>query len=168
MQNRHEETARGIIDKLFFSDQRYNLGRSGYRMNKNLVLISQWKKASAYKEDIITIVKYLIELINAKADIDDIDHLSNRRVRTVGEQLSQQFGVGLARMARTIRERMNVRDNEVFTPIDLINAKHYRLLSTLSLEQTNCLSLWIKRIHLPRYAQRRLSALGPGGLSRES
>jgi DNA-directed RNA polymerase beta subunit len=108
------------------------------------------------KEDIITIVKYLIELINAKADIDDIDHLSNRRVRTVGEQLSQQFGVGLARMARTIRERMNVRDNEVFTPIDLINAKHYRLLSTLSLEQTNCLSLWIKRIHLPRYAQEKI------------
>jgi DNA-directed RNA polymerase subunit beta len=107
----------------------------------------------------------LIELINAKADIDDIDHLSNRRVRTVGEQLSQQFGVGLARMARTISERMNVRDNEVFTPIDLINAK--TLSSVInSLEQTNCLSLWIKRIHLPRL-RRRLSALGPGGLSRE-
>jgi DNA-directed RNA polymerase beta subunit len=119
-----EETARGIIDKLFFSDQRYNLGEVGrYRMNKKLGLDIPMEKQVLTKEDIITIVKYLIELINAKADIDDIDHLSNRRVRTVGEQLSQQFGVGLARMARTIRERMNVRDNEVFTPIDLINAK---------------------------------------------
>jgi DNA-directed RNA polymerase subunit beta len=118
-----EETARGIIDKLFFSDQRYNLGEVGrYRMNKTWFRYPMEKQVLT-KEDIITIVKYLIELINAKADIDDIDHLSNRRVRTVGEQLSQQFGVGLARMARTIRERMNVRDNEVFTPIDLINAK---------------------------------------------
>ena len=118
-----EETARGIIDKLFFSDQRYNLGEVGrYRMNKKLGLDIPMEKQVLTKEDIITIVKYLIELINSKAEIDDIDHLSNRRVRTVGEQLSQQFGVGLARMARTIRERMNVRDNEVFTPIDLINA----------------------------------------------
>ncbi len=119
-----EETARGIIDKLFFSDQRYNLGDVGrYRMNKKLNLNTPIDKQVLTKEDIITIVKYLIELINSKAEIDDIDHLSNRRVRTVGEQLSAQFGVGLARMARTIRERMNVRDNEVFTPIDLINAK---------------------------------------------
>jgi DNA-directed RNA polymerase subunit beta len=119
-----EETARGIIDKLFFSDQRYSLGEVGrYRMNKKLGLDIGMDKQVLTKEDIITIIKYLIELINSKAEIDDIDHLSNRRVRTVGEQLSSQFGVGLARMARTIRERMNVRDNEVFTPIDLINAK---------------------------------------------
>ncbi|TNF66157.1 MAG: DNA-directed RNA polymerase subunit beta, partial [Bacteroidetes bacterium] len=119
-----EETARGIIDKLFFSDQRYNLGEVGrYRMNKKLGLDIGMDKQVLTKDDIITIIKYLIELINSKAEIDDIDHLSNRRVRTVGEQLSAQFGVGLARMARTIRERMNVRDNEVFTPIDLINAK---------------------------------------------
>ena len=120
-----EETARGIIDKLFFSDQRYNLGEVGrYRMNKKLGNDEGMDKLVLTKQDIITIVKYLIELINSKAEIDDIDHLSNRSVRTVGEQLSSQFGVGLARMARTIRERMNVRDNEVFTPIDLINAKH--------------------------------------------
>jgi len=119
-----EETARGIIDKLFFSDQRYNLGEVGrYRMNKKLGLDIDMEMLVLTKEDIITIIKYLIELINSKAEIDDIDHLSNRRVRTVGEQLSSQFGVGLTRMARTIRERMNVRDNEVFTPIDLINAK---------------------------------------------
>jgi DNA-directed RNA polymerase subunit beta len=163
-----EETARGIIDKLFFSDQRYNLGEVGrYRMNKKIGLDIPMEKQVLTKEDIITIVKYLIELINAKADIDDIDHLSNRRVRTVGEQLSQQFGVGLARMARTIRERMNVRDNEVFTPIDLINAK--TLSSVInSLEQTNCLSLWIKRIHLLRLRTREDYLLGPGGLSRES
>ena len=118
-----EETARGIINKLFFSDQRYNLGEVGrYRMNKKLGLNIPMDKQVLTKEDIITIVKYLIELINSKAEIDDIDHLSNRRVRTVGEQLSQQFGVGLARMARTIRERMNVRDNGVFTPLDLIYA----------------------------------------------
>ena len=119
-----EETARGIIDKLFFSDQRYNLGDVGrYRMNKKLGNDVDMENQVLTKKDIITIVKYLIELINSKAEIDDIDHLSNRRVRTVGEQLSTQFGIGLARMARTIRERMNVRDNEVFTPIDLINAK---------------------------------------------
>jgi len=119
-----EETARGIIDKLFFSDQRYNLGEVGrYRMNKKLGLDVDMENLVLTKDDIITIIKFLIELINSKAEIDDIDHLSNRRVRTVGEQLSSQFGVGLSRMARTIRERMNVRDNEVFTPIDLINAK---------------------------------------------
>jgi DNA-directed RNA polymerase subunit beta len=119
-----EETARGIIDKLFFSEQRYNLGEVGrYRLNKKLGLNIESDVQVLTKEDIISIIKYLIELINSKAEVDDIDHLSNRRVRTVGEQLANQFGVGLARMARTIRERMNVRDNEVFTPIDLINAK---------------------------------------------
>ena len=164
-----EETARGIIDKLFFSDQRYNLGEVGrYRMNKKLNLNIPVEKQVLTKEDIITIVKFLIELINSKEEIDDIDHLSNRRVRTVGEQLSAQFGVGLARMARTIRERMNVRDNEVFTPIDLINAK--TLSSVINsffganqlsqfMDQTNPLA---EITH-----KRRLSALGPGGLSRE-
>jgi DNA-directed RNA polymerase subunit beta len=164
-----EETARGIIDKLFFSDQRYNLGEVGrYRMNKKLGLDIPMEKQVLTKEDIITIVKYLIELINAKADIDDIDHLSNRRVRTVGEQLSQQFGVGLARMARTIRERMNVRDNEVFTPIDLINAK--TLSSVInSFFGTNQLSQFMDQTNpLAEIThKRRLSALGPGGLSRE-
>jgi DNA-directed RNA polymerase subunit beta len=119
-----EETARGIIDKLFFSDKRYDLGEVGrYRMNRKLRLNIDEDTKVLTKEDIIQIIKFLIELINAKAIVDDIDHLSNRRVRTVGEQLYSQFGVGLARMARTIRERMNVRDNEVFTPADLINAK---------------------------------------------
>ena len=119
-----EETARGVIDKLFFSEQRYDLGEVGrYRINKKLGLDIEETQKVLTKTDIISIVKYLIELINSKTDVDDIDHLSNRRVRTVGEQLYSQFGVGLARMARTIRERMNVRDNEVFTPIDLINAK---------------------------------------------
>ncbi len=164
-----EETARGIIDKLFFSDQRYNLGEVGrYRMNKKLGLNIPMEKQVLTKEDIITIVKYLIELINSKAEIDDIDHLSNRRVRTVGEQLSQQFGVGLARMARTIRERMNVRDNEVFTPIDLINAK--TLSSVInSFFGTNQLSQFMDQTNpLAEIThKRRLSALGPGGLSRE-
>ncbi|PXY43237.1 DNA-directed RNA polymerase subunit beta [Flavobacterium hydrophilum] len=164
-----EETARGIIDKLFFSDQRYNLGEVGrYRMNKKLNLDIPMDKQVLTKEDIITIVKYLIELINSKAEIDDIDHLSNRRVRTVGEQLSQQFGVGLARMARTIRERMNVRDNEVFTPIDLINAK--TLSSVInSFFGTNQLSQFMDQTNpLAEIThKRRLSALGPGGLSRE-
>ena len=164
-----EETARGIIDKLFFSDQRYNLGEVGrYRMNKKLQLDIPMEKQVLTKEDIITIVKYLIELINSKAEIDDIDHLSNRRVRTVGEQLSQQFGVGLARMARTIRERMNVRDNEVFTPIDLINAK--TLSSVInSFFGTNQLSQFMDQTNpLAEIThKRRLSALGPGGLSRE-
>ena len=164
-----EETARGIIDKLFFSDQRYNLGEVGrYRMNKKLNLDTPIDKQVLTKEDIITIVKYLIELINSKAEIDDIDHLSNRRVRTVGEQLSAQFGVGLARMARTIRERMNVRDNEVFTPIDLINAK--TLSSVInSFFGTNQLSQFMDQTNpLAEIThKRRLSALGPGGLSRE-
>ncbi|QAA80225.1 DNA-directed RNA polymerase subunit beta [Aequorivita sp. H23M31] len=164
-----EETARGIIHKLFFSDQRYNLGEVGrYRMNKKLNLDIPMEKQVLTKEDIITIVKYLIELINSKAEIDDIDHLSNRRVRTVGEQLSQQFGVGLARMARTIRERMNVRDNEVFTPIDLINAK--TLSSVInSFFGTNQLSQFMDQTNpLAEIThKRRLSALGPGGLSRE-
>ena len=164
-----EDTARGIIDKLFFSDQRYNLGEVGrYRMNKKLSLDVGMDKQVLTKLDIITIVKYLIELINSKAEIDDIDHLSNRRVRTVGEQLSSQFGVGLARMARTIRERMNVRDNEVFTPIDLINAK--TLSSVInSFFGTNQLSQFMDQTNpLAEIThKRRLSALGPGGLSRE-
>jgi len=164
-----EETARGIINKLFFSDQRYNLGEVGrYRMNKKLGLDIEMDKQVLTKEDIITIVKFLIQLINSKAEIDDIDHLSNRRVRTVGEQMSSQFGVGLARMARTIRERMNVRDNEVFTPIDLINAK--TLSSVInSFFGTNQLSQFMDQTNpLAEIThKRRLSALGPGGLSRE-
>ena len=164
-----EDTARGIIDKLFFSDQRYNLGEVGrYRMNKKLNLEVEMDKQVLTKVDIITIIKYLIELINSKAEIDDIDHLSNRRVRTVGEQLSSQFGVGLARMARTIRERMNVRDNEVFTPIDLINAK--TLSSVINtFFGTNQLSQFMDQTNpLAEIThKRRLSALGPGGLSRE-
>ena len=164
-----EETARGIIDKLFFSDQRYNLGEVGrYRMNKKLGLDIEMDKQVLTKDDIITIIKYLIELINSKSEIDDIDHLSNRRVRTVGEQLSSQFGVGLSRMARTIRERMNVRDNEVFTPIDLINAK--TLSSVInSFFGTNQLSQFMDQTNpLAEIThKRRLSALGPGGLSRE-
>ncbi|NBC57439.1 MAG: DNA-directed RNA polymerase subunit beta [Bacteroidetes bacterium] len=164
-----EETARGIIDKLFFSDQRYNLGEVGrYRMNKKLGLDIPEDKKVLTKDDIITIIKYLIELVNSKAEVDDIDHLSNRRVRTVGEQLSQQFGVGLARMARTIRERMNVRDNEVFTPIDLINAK--TLSSVInSFFGTNQLSQFMDQTNpiAELTNKRRMSALGPGGLSRE-
>ena len=164
-----EETARGIIDKLFFSDQRYNLGEVGrYRMNKKLGNDIELDKQVLTKQDIITIIKYLIELVNSKAEIDDIDHLSNRRVRTVGEQLSTQFGVGLARMARTIRERMNVRDNEVFTPIDLINAK--TLSSVINtFFGTNQLSQFMDQTNpLAEIThKRRLSALGPGGLSRE-
>ncbi|MCB0564388.1 MAG: DNA-directed RNA polymerase subunit beta, partial [Phaeodactylibacter sp.] len=164
-----EETARGIIDKLFFSDKRYNLGEVGrYKINRKLELNIDRDVLVLTKEDIIAIVRYLVSLINQKAEIDDIDHLSNRRVRTVGEQLYAQFGVGLARMARTIRERMNVRDNEVFTPIDLINARTLSSVinsffgtSQLSqfLDQTNPLS---EITH-----KRRISALGPGGLSRE-
>src|SRR6056300_1094308 len=164
-----EETARGIIDKLFFSEQRYNLGEVGrYRMNKKLNLEVDMEERTLTRLDITTIIKYLIELINSKAEIDDIDHLSNRRVRTVGEQLSSQFGVGLARMARTIRERMNVRDNEVFTPIDLINAK--TLSSVInSFFGTNQLSQFMDQTNpLSEIThKRRLSALGPGGLSRE-
>ena len=164
-----EETARGIIDKLFFSDQRYNLGEVGrYRMNKKLGLDIDMENLVLTKDDIITIIKFLIELINSKAEIDDIDHLSNRRVRTVGEQLSSQFGVGLSRMARTIRERMNVRDNEVFTPIDLINAK--TLSSVINtFFGTNQLSQFMDQTNplAELTHKRRLSALGPGGLSRE-
>jgi len=164
-----EETARGIIEKLFFSDQRYNLGEVGrYRMNKKLELNDGRDDKVLTKDDIITIIKHLIELVNSKAEVDDIDHLSNRRVRTVGEQLSQQFGVGLARMARTIRERMNVRDNEVFTPIDLINAK--TLSSVINtFFGTNQLSQFMDQTNpiAELTNKRRLSALGPGGLSRE-
>ena len=163
------ETARGIIDKLFFSDKRYDLGEVGrYKINRKLGLNFPIEKKVLTKDDIIEIIKYLVRLTNSKAEIDDIDHLSNRRVRTVGEQLYAQFGVGLARMARTIRERMNVRDNEVFTPVDLINARTLSSVinsffgtSQLSqfLDQTNPLS---EITH-----KRRISALGPGGLSRE-
>ena len=163
------ETARGIIDKLFFSDKRYDLGEVGrYKINRKLGLEYPLEKKVLTKPDIIEIIKYLVRLTNGKAEIDDIDHLSNRRVRTVGEQLYAQFGVGLARMARTIRERMNVRDNEVFTPVDLINARTLSSVinsffgtSQLSqfLDQTNPLS---EITH-----KRRISALGPGGLSRE-
>ncbi len=164
-----EETARGIIDKLFFSDKRYNLGEVGrYKINKKLELDIDLSTLVLTKDDIISIIKYIVNLINQQAELDDIDHLSNRRVKTVGEQLYGQFGVGLARMARTIRERMNVRDNEVFTPIDLINARTLSSVinsffgtSQLSqfLDQTNPLS---EITH-----KRRISALGPGGLSRE-
>ena len=163
------ETAKGIINKLFFSEQRYNLGEVGrYRMNKKLELNVDIDQRVLTKEDIITIVKNLINLVNSKAEVDDIDHLSNRRVRTVGEQLASQFGVGLSRMARTIRERMNVRDNEVFTPIDLINAK--TLSSVInSFFGTNQLSQFMDQTNpLAEIThKRRLSALGPGGLSRE-
>jgi DNA-directed RNA polymerase subunit beta len=164
-----EDTARGVIDKLFFSEQRYDLGEVGrYRINKKLKLEESYDQRVLTKNDIIEIVKYLIELVNSKTDVDDIDHLSNRRVRTVGEQLHTQFGVGLARMARTIRERMNVRDNEVFTPIDLINAK--TLSSVInSFFGTNQLSQFMDQTNpLSEVThKRRLSALGPGGLSRE-
>ena len=163
------ETARGVIDKLFFSEQRYDLGEVGrYRINKKLGLQSELSVRVLTKEDIIFIIRYLIELVNSKADVDDIDHLSNRRVRTVGEQLHSQFGVGLARMARTIRERMNVRDNEVFTPTDLINAK--TLSSVInSFFGTNQLSQFMDQTNpLSEIThKRRMSALGPGGLSRE-
>ena len=164
-----EETARGIIDRLFFSDKRYDLGDVGrYRINRKLKLETPSDTKVLTREDIIAIVKYLINLINSKAEVDDIDHLSNRRVRTVGEQLYAQFGVGLARMARTIRERMNIRDNEVFTPTDLINA---RTLSSVinSFFGTNQLSQFMDQTNpLAEIThKRRLSALGPGGLSRE-
>ena len=164
-----DETARGIIEKLFFSDKRYDLGEVGrYKINQKLRKDTELDTKVLTKEDIVAIVKYLVQLVNDKAVVDDIDHLSNRRVRTVGEQLYAQFGVGLARMARTIRERMNVRDNEVFTPIDLINARTLSSVinsffgtSQLSqfLDQTNPLA---EITH-----KRRISALGPGGLSRE-
>ena len=164
-----DETARGIIDKLFFSDQRYSLGHVGrFRINRRLKLDIPEDKMVLTNEDIVSIISNLISLVNSKVDVDDIDHLSNRRIRTVGEQLSNQFNVGLSRMARTIRERMNVRDNEVFTPIDLINAKTLSAVinsffgtSQLSqfMDQTNPLA---EVTH-----KRRISALGPGGLTRE-
>ena len=164
-----DDTARGIIDKLFFSDQRYSLGHVGrFRINRRLGLNVDLEKHVLTNEDIVSIISNLINLVNSKVDVDDIDHLSNRRVRTVGEQLSNQFAVGLSRMARTIRERMNVRDNEVFTPIDLINAKTLSAVinsffgtSQLSqfMDQTNPLA---EVTH-----KRRVSALGPGGLTRE-
>ena len=164
-----DDTARGMIDKLFFSDQRYSLGHVGrFRINARLKLDISEDKMVLTKEDIVCIITNLISLVNSKVDVDDIDHLSNRRVRTVGEQLSNQFNIGLSRMARTIRERMNVRDNEVFTPIDLINAKTLSAVinsffgtSQLSqfMDQTNPLA---EVTH-----KRRISALGPGGLTRE-
>ena len=164
-----EETARGIFEKLFFSDKRYDLGEVGrYRINKKLEINTSSDVRVLTKEDIILIIKYLIKLVNQKTLVDDIDHLSNRRVRTVGEQLYNQFGVGLARMARTIRERMNVRDNEVFTPTDLINAK--TLSSVInSFFGTNQLSQFMDQTNpLSEIThKRRISALGPGGLSRE-
>src|SRR6056297_3284875 len=164
-----ESTARDVIEKLFFSDKRYDLGDVGrYRLYKKLNIDTPIETKILTNEDIIQIIKYLIELINSKTDVDDIDHLSNRRVRTVGEQLSNQFGVGLARMARTIRERMNVRDNEVFTPIDLINSK--TLSSVInSFFGTNQLSQFMDQTNPlgEMTHKRRLSALGPGGLSRE-
>ena len=164
-----EETARGIIEKLFFSDKRYDLGDVGrYRINTRLNLDVPNEVRVLTQTDITSIIKYLILLINQKADVDDIDHLSNRRVRTVGEQLSAQFGVGLARMSRTIRERMNVRDNEVFTPTELINAK--TLSSVInSFFGTNQLSQFMDQTNpLAEIThKRRISALGPGGLSRD-
>ena len=164
-----EETARGIIERLFFSDKRYDLGEVGrYRINKKLELDIDSNNRVLTNQDIISIIQYLIELVNSRTDVDDIDHLSNRRVRTVGEQLYNQFGVGLARMARTIRERMNIRDNEVFTPTDLVNA---RTLSSVinSFFGTNQLSQFMDQTNpLAEIThKRRMSALGPGGLSRE-
>ena len=164
-----EATARDVIDKLFFSDKRYDLGDVGrYKLNKKLGLTTDPSVRVLTKEDMIEIIKYLIKLLNARTDVDDIDHLSNRRVRTVGEQLYNQFGVGLARMARTIRERMNVRDNEVFTPVDLINSK---ILSSVinSFFGTNALSQFMDQTNpLAEIThKRRMSALGPGGLSRD-
>jgi DNA-directed RNA polymerase subunit beta len=164
-----EATAREVIDNLFFSDKRYDLGEVGrYRLNKKLKIDINEDIKTLTKDDIIAIIKYLIELINSKAEVDDIDHLSNRRIRTVGEQLANQFGVGLARMARTIRERMNVRDNEVFHPTDLINAK--TLSSVInSFFGTNQLSQFMDQTNplAEMTHKRRLSALGQGGLSRE-
>ena len=163
------ETARGVIDKLFFSEMRYDLGEVGrFRINRKLGISDDEVSRTLTKEDILLIIKYLIDLVNSNTDVDDIDHLSNRRVRTVGEQLYSQFGVGLARMARTIRERMNVRDNEVFTPTDLINAK--TLSSVInSFFGTNQLSQFMDQTNpLSEVThKRRISALGPGGLSRE-
>ncbi|WP_303332516.1 DNA-directed RNA polymerase subunit beta, partial [uncultured Muribaculum sp.] len=164
-----DASAREVITNLFFSEKRYDLGEVGrYRINKKLNLGTSMDVKVLTKEDIIAIIKYLIELINSKTDVDDIDHLSNRRVRTVGEQLYNQFGVGLARMSRTIRERMNVRDNEDFTPIDLINAKTISsVINTFF--GTNALSQFMDQTNplAEMTHKRRMSALGPGGLSRE-
>ena len=164
-----DASAREVITNLFFSEKRYDLGDVGrYRINKKLGLTTSPEVKVLTKEDIIAIIKYLIELINSKTVVDDIDHLSNRRVRTVGEQLYNQFGVGLARMSRTIRERMNVRDNEVFTPIDLINAKTISsVINTFF--GTNALSQFMDQTNplAEMTHKRRMSALGPGGLSRE-
>ncbi|MBD5252796.1 MAG: DNA-directed RNA polymerase subunit beta [Barnesiella sp.] len=164
-----DASAREVITNLFFSEKRYDLGEVGrYRINKKLGLTTSMDVKVLTREDIIAIIKYLIELINSKTDVDDIDHLSNRRVRTVGEQLYNQFGVGLARMSRTIRERMNVRDNEVFTPIDLINAKTISSVINTYFG-TNALSQFMDQTNpLAEIThKRRMSALGPGGLSRE-
>ena len=144
-----DETARGIIEKLFFSDQRYSLGHVGrFRINRRLKKDISLDQMVLTNEDIVSIISHLISLVNSKVDVDDIDHLSNRRIRTVGEQLSNQFNVGLSRMARTIRERMNVRDNEVFTPIDLINAKTLSAVINSFLELHSCHSLWTRPILL--------------------
>ena len=164
-----DASAREVINNLFFSEKRYDLGEVGrYRINKKLGLTTDMDVRVLTREDIIEIIKYLVELINSKATVDDIDHLSNRRVRTVGEQLSNQFAIGLARMSRTIRERMNVRDNEVFTPADLINAKTISSVIN-SFFGTNALSQFMDQTNpLAEVThKRRLSALGPGGLSRE-
>ncbi len=164
-----DASAREVINNLFFSEKRYDLDEVGrYRINKKLGLSTDMDVRVLTKEDIIEIIKYLIELINSKATVDDIDHLSNRRVRTVGEQLGNQFAIGLARMSRTIRERMNVRDNEVFTPTDLINAKTISSVIN-SFFGTNALSQFMDQTNpLAEVThKRRLSALGPGGLSRE-
>ena len=164
-----DASAREVINNLFFSEKRYDLGEVGrYRINKKLGLSTDIDVRVLTREDITEIIKYLVELINSKAQVDDIDHLSNRRVRTVGEQLSNQFAIGLARMSRTIRERMNVRDNEVFTPTDLINAKTISSVIN-SFFGTNALSQFMDQTNpLAEVThKRRLSALGPGGLSRE-
>ena len=164
-----DASAREVIQNLFFSDKRYDLGEVGrYRLNRKLNLGTSMDVRVLTQEDIVAIIKYLIELINSKADVDDIDHLSNRRVRTVGEQLFNQFSIGLARMSRTIRERMNVRDNEVFTPTDLINAKTISSVIN-SFFGTNALSQFMDQTNpLAEITnKRRMSALGPGGLTRE-
>ncbi len=164
-----DASAREVIQNLFFSEKRYDLGEVGrYRINKKLELDTPMDVKVLTREDIIAIIKYLIELINAKSDVDDIDHLSNRRVRTVGEQLYNQFGVGLARISRSIREKMNVRDNEVFTPTDLINAKTISAVIN-TFFGTNALSQFMDQTNpLAEIThKRRMSALGPGGLSRE-
>ncbi|MFA7359375.1 MAG: DNA-directed RNA polymerase subunit beta, partial [Bacteroidales bacterium] len=164
-----DSSAREVIQNLFFSEKRYDLGEVGrYRINKKLQLNTDIDTKVLTKDDIIHIIRYLIELVNSNAIVDDIDHLSNRRVRTVGEQLNNQFGVGLARMARTIRDRMNVRDNEVFAPVDLINAKTVSSVIN-SFFGTNALSQFMDQTNplAEMTHKRRLSALGPGGLSRE-